>query len=816
MTATTLECFHCREPIAAGQALSARIAERRVPVCCAGCRAVAELIAQAGLEDFYQFRTAPAPRPITPANPDRTAYDRASVLERVSRATAGDRRCIDLVIEGVRCAACAWLLERALRRLPGVVEVHVNAATARAHVIWDTCAVALGAILSTIDALGYTPHPVAADTAWHAAGRERATALKRLAVAGFGMMQVMTFAVALYLGTAETMTPAIASYLRTVSMLVATPVLFYAGAPFLASAARALRARTVNMDVPVALALVLAFGASVLNVWRGAGEVYFDSVTMFVFFLSVARFIELVARQRTGGATEAIARMVPALAHRLVASGIEDVPVADLRENDLVLVRTGEIAPADGTLESQNARFDAALLTGESVPVSAQAGERVLAGAVNMSAPATIRVAAVGAATVLAGVVAMLDRAAATKPRIGAAADRAASWFLARVLVATACVAAAWLLIDPARAFEVTLAVLVATCPCAWALATPAAIAAGARALARGGVIVRSTQALEDLARATHVVFDKTGTLTSGHLKVDACQVHGALSETECRALAAALEAASEHPIARALEAPHSTPATAVVTAPGRGVEGRVGARRVRIGTADFVLDTASRAGIDARDSVLLADASGLLASFRLADAVRPEAPAVVSRLESIGLSTSILSGDTDARVAQIATRCGIRSLRAGCLPQDKLQALGAMQQRGAVVIAVGDGVNDAPFLSQADVSIALAGGSALALSSADLGLLGESLAPIPAAVSTARRTVRVIRQNLWWATAYNLTALPLAALGLMPPWLAALGMSMSSLVVVCNALRLAPTRPRRPAGVPGASGLTDAVAGAA
>jgi Cu2+-exporting ATPase len=367
-------------------------------------------------------------------------------------------------------------------------------------------------------------------------------------------------------------------------------------------------------------------------------------------------------------------------------------------------------------------------------------------------------------------------------------------------LIAAGCVCAAWLVVDPARAFDVTLAVLVVTCPCALSLATPAVMAAAAGRLARDGVLVTAPDAIEHLARANRIVFDKTGTLTRGLVRIEECEVLGDLSADECVACAAALERYSEHPIARAFRGVPGVDAEDVVVHQGRGVEGRVASRRLRIGSAEFAGACATEADAERGRRIYLSDERGLLAAIRITDTLRSEAPEVVRQLRESGLSTAILSGDGTEAVAAVAARCGIDEFMASRLPDQKLEALVAMERHGEVVAMVGDGINDAPVLKRAHVSIAMGSGSALAQSSADFVLMGESLAPLGRAVATSRSALRVVRQNLVWAAAYNLTALPLAALGFVPPWLAALGMSASSILVVLNAMRLAP-KPVRSGG---------------
>jgi P-type Cu2+ transporter len=805
-------CFHCGEPIPAGVRVRARVESREEPVCCHGCKAVAEFITGAGLDDYYRYRERSGARADEPPHPDRwSAYDRPELVERLSRAEPGGARSITVLLEGLRCSACSWLADRALHLQPGVRDVSVNPATARARLVWDPAQARLGDLLRVLEHVGLRPHPLAGEPAEQLALAERRTALKRLAVSGFGMMQVMMFALPLYVGGME---QGMHEYFRLVSMIISIPVALYAGWPFYEGAWHALKGRTVSMDVPVSVGILTAFIASVWNAMTGQGEVYFDSVTMFVFFLGLGRYVEMVARHRAGSVTDALARLAPVTARRVRGGQVEDVQVVELQSGDELLVRTGEVLAADGVvLEGADGRVDESMLTGESTAIAKSAGATVHAGTQNLGGPLRVRVTAIAGDTVLAGIVALLERAQAERPRLARAADRAASWFLSRILFGSAVVFAAWWFVDPAQAFPATLAVLVATCPCALSLATPTVIAAATADLARRGVLVAHSDALEALAKATDVLWDKTGTLTRGLVRVEEIVPLRGIDAGACLARAAALERMSEHPIAKAFLANDvvAHPATDVTIVAGKGVEGTVGPSRLRIGTREFALGLA-RGVADAAAAekpgswVYLGDADGLLASFRLTDPLRAEAPGCVTGLAQLGLESEIVSGDAEPAVARIAARSGIARHRSRLDPHGKVARLKELQAAGRAVVAVGDGINDAPLLRGADVAIAMGRGSALAQTSADLILVRDSLEQLPELVRIARRAQRIVRQNLAWAIGYNLAALPLAALGYVPAWLAAIGMSLSSVLVVLNAALVARRRPA-PAGSRWAAG---------
>ncbi len=785
-------CYHCGEPVPSRAAYSVTVGGRSRSVCCPGCQAVAALIADAGLVDFYRYRDGPAPRPDPDDADEWRVFDRESIRQRFVRCLGGDRREIILGIEGLYCAACAWLIEHLVEREPGVVDIQVNPATGRALLAWDASRTSLSTLMRRIARAGYRPHPLDNAEAVPAQTRERRAALKRLAVAGLGMMQVMMYAVGLYAGAIHAgMDPQIAAFLRLVSLLVATPVVLYAGAPFFHGAWRDIRVGRPGMDVPVALAVGGAFAASVWNTLVAGGEVYFDSVTMFVFFLSVARFLEMGARHRAVRSTAMLAASLPGTALRLEGGQSTRVALAELEVGDTVRVRGGDPVPADGRIVLGEGHLDESLLTGEFLPAARGVGESVVGGSVNQGQAFDMVVERTGDQTLVSHVVRLLERAQSGRPRLAKAADRVARWFVAGVLVIAAATAVIWWHIDPAEAFGITLAVLVVTCPCALSLATPTALVSATARLSRTGVLVARTRALETLARADRVVFDKTGTLTRGRLSIRRTETAGNIDSVEARALAAALEAHSEHPIARAF-APFADGREAVDVRVhrGLGIEGVLDGRRLRLGRADWAAG-AHAAGSAPATEVVLGEGGTLVAHFQLADATRPEAREAVNALRRAGLEVEIASGDSEGAVRALAAELGIAAWRARQGPDDKLNRLRELQDQGHRVVMVGDGINDAPVLAGADVSVAMGGGAALAHQSADMLLTRENLTDLADAVATAGRTLGVVYQNLAWAAAYNICALPLAMAGLVAPWMAALGMSASSLVVVANAMRL-------------------------
>ncbi|MDR6855784.1 cation-translocating P-type ATPase [Variovorax guangxiensis] len=723
---------------------------------------------------------------------------------------AGGRWESHVAIEGMHCAACAFTVEAALAQVPGVLEVDVNAATRRARVLWSAAAVKPSRWFGACAGAGYRLVP-ASDTAVRARrSHEARLALWRWLVAGFCMMQVMMYAYPAYIAQPGDMTADAAQLLRWASWVLTLPVMLFSCGPFFRSALRDLRIWRVGMDLPVALGIAVTFAVSTAATFDPTGalgeEVYFDSLTMFVFFLLTGRWLETRLRDRTAGALEALMNRLPDSVERRGADGaFARVAVRRLAPGDVVRILPGEAFPADGVVIAGDTTVDEALLTGESRPVPRPCGARVLAGSHNLSSVVQVQVESLGPATRFAQIVALMESASLQKPRLAQVADRAARPFLVAVLAAAALAAAFWWPVDPGRALMVAVAVLIVTCPCALSLATPAAMLASAGFLARQGLMVRNLQALEALAAVDTVVFDKTGTLTCDTPRLDRVYCRQGLRPGDAVELAAALGAQSLHPAARALAGAwraqfRSPPAWELVQLTehgGMGLEGRLrrpgdtnsAARRLRLGSAAFC-------GVDALPvdaaQVHLSEPQGWIASFVLAEELRADAAGTVQTLDAQGLALHLLSGDRAAAAHEIAQRAGIREARGDCTPEEKLRVLQELQAQGRRVAMVGDGLNDGPVLAHAHASFAFGNAVPLAQARADFVVLGDSLAAIPQAIAQARRTLRVVRQNLWWAAGYNALCVPLALAGWLPAWLAGLGMAASSLVVVLNAARLA------------------------
>jgi len=802
-------CFHCGDPVPPGTSFAALVDGARHAMCCAGCEAVARTIVEAGLDDYYRLRTQLPDRAgerVPHMLEQAGAYARPALAEVYSRPAGSHGREASLLLEGIECAACAWLVERTLARLPGVEEAVVNFSTHRARVRFDPRATDLGCIVAGVARVGYRAAPY--DPARREAAREaeRRSRLRRLGIAGLLGMQIMMLAVVLYAGQWWGMEPGFEALFRWLSLLLALPVAGWCALPFFTAAARGLAHGAPGMDLPVSLGIGIAFAGSARATVTGSGDVYYESVAMFTFFLLLARYLEFVARTRGEQRTEALVAPVPELARRLEAQREPHlVPVAELRRGDLVRVLPGETVPADGVITAGAGTVDESLLCGESRPRARRSGDAVLAGCVNGASSLEIRVQRVGAEMVISRVLALVERAAATRPRIARLADAVARVFVVAVVAIAACVAAWWWQADAALALPAAVAVLVVTCPCALSLATPTALTCAAGTLTGTGLVPARGLAVEALARADHVVFDKTGTLTTGRYRLlQAVALSGGGTQAMLRT-AAAIERHSEHPIARAVEAAACGPLPAageVQGVAGRGLQAVVGGQRWWLGEPSWA---AGEAGVpvpdlgalerDGATVVLLAGAHGERCALRLGDEIRDGARDLVRTLAARGVGVSLYSGDRGDAVARVADALGIADRAGGLLPQDKLARLRALAAQGRTTVMVGDGVNDAPVLAGAAVSVAMGGGAQAARASADFILVNERLPALLPAFDLARRTRRVVAQNLGWAIGYNLVALPLAAAGLVAPWMAAAGMSASSLLVVGNSLRLASSR---------------------
>ena len=720
-----------------------------------------------------------------------------------------------LLLSGLYCAACAGTIEDALRGVSGVSRADVSGAAQRAVVVWDPARTRMSVLIEAVRRAGYGAFPDTGAQAVAEASRESRKAIWRLFVAGFCMMQVMMYASPAYIAEVGDMSFDIAQLLRWASWILSAPVLLFASGPFLRGAWYALKRRRIGMDVPVALGVVVTFIASSVATFEaapagGSREVYFDSMTMFVCFLLVARWLETRARQRAAQSLDAVMRRLPDAVERLLpAGGSEWVTTAELAIGDRLRVRVGQAFAADGVVEEGATQVDEAVLTGESRPVERRSGDEVAAGSLNLGAPVLVRVTGLGAQTRYQRIVSLVERALSQRPSFALSADRIAGPFLWTVLGLAVAAYAVWSWIDPSKAVWVAVSVLIVTCPCALSLGAPVALIAAAGEMARRGVLIQRLDALELLTRVRDVVFDKTGTLTEDRLvlqrsvvltgpDVEVAQAEG------WRALARELAGQSSHPLSKALVEglAQSLPGLSWSEqreVAGQGLEARCDTAGAfaglwRLGSAAWCEAVAE--GIETPAVWLAREVEGrwqglLRAEFD--ELLRADAAQSVARLQRSGVDVHLLSGDHRASVAAMATRLGLlpERARALCTPQDKLAAVEALQAQSRVVAMVGDGINDAPVLARADVSVAMGSAAALAQARADVIVLSNRVGDLVVLREVAIETMRIVRQNLAWALIYNLAGVPLALVGWLPPWLAGIGMALSSLLVVLNALRL-------------------------
>jgi len=794
---TPLPCYHCALPVPSGSRFTAVVLGQTRELCCPGCQVVAEAIVAGGLESYYQHRSEASANPeALPVQlvDELALYDRADVQKPFVRHQ-GDLAETTLLMEGISCAACGWLIEKHLRSLPAVAEARLNLSNHRLHVSWVDSQLPLSQLLSELRHIGYAAHPYQADRASEQLASENRLALRQLGVAGLLWFQAMMATMATWPEFNIDLSPELHTILRWVALFLTTPIVFYSCAPFFKGAMRDLRTRHLTMDVSVSLAIGGAYIAGIWTAISGVGELYFDAVGMFALFLLAGRYLERRARERTAAATAQLVNLLPASCLRLGADGqSERILLSELTLGDRVLVHPGAILPADGKILDGQSSVDESLLTGEYLPQPRSTGDAVTAGTLNVEGALTVEVLALGQDTRLSAIVRLLDRAQAEKPRLAEIADRAAQWFLLLSLIAAAAIGLLWWQLDASRAFWIVLAMLVATCPCALSLATPTALTAATGTLHKLGLLLTRGHVLEGLNQIDTVIFDKTGTLTEGRLALRAIRPLSPLDSEQCLGLAAALENRSEHPIARAFgRAPVA--AEEVLSTPGLGLEGRVGEQHLRIGQPAFVcaLSGAALPALpdEAGQWLLLGNSQGPLAWFVLDDRLRADAPALLAACKARGWRTLLLSGDSSPMVASVAAELGIDEAHGGLRPDDKLQVLQQLHQQGRKVLMLGDGVNDVPVLAAADISVAMGSATDLAKTSADAVLLSNRLEALVQAFSLARRTRRVIIENLLWAGLYNGLMLPFAALGWITPVWAAVGMSISSLTVVLNALRL-------------------------
>jgi Cu2+-exporting ATPase len=809
MSNTTAGCFHCSLPLPANQNYSAEIGGQQQQFCCFGCQSVCEAIYAAGMEGFYQ-RTPDGTllEPPPPPPQDLGLYDLDEVQAEFVREQ-GQEREAHLLVEGIHCAACVWLIEHRLNTLPGVLSARVNLSAKRLLLRWDNSQVKLSEIIARLGEIGYSATPFDPEAAEGVLKKQTRDLLFRITFAGFTMMNLLWVSIALYSGADE---GSFRSLFHWVGFALATPTLFYSGWPFLKGAWTSLRTRHPGMDLPIALGATVTWAYST---WVTFGDlpdhqVYFDTVVNFIFVILIGRHLEGVSKRHAVAATQRLLDLQPRVALILKDGEEQSVPIRRVQIGDTIIVKPGTKIPVDGIVLQGESQVDEAMLSGESKPVSKYPGDKVSAGTVNTQGAIIIEATGILANTALGKIIRLVEEAQASKAPIQCMADRIVPWFV----VATLSLATLTFFIWFHRDFEVALmaatSVLIITCPCAFGLATPMAIAVASGQGARHGVLIKNGAVLETLSHIKHFVFDKTGTLTKGKMQVTDVITNDAITSENLFRHCAAAEQLSEHSIAKAIinQAKnrnidfHSLETTDFISHPGLGISAQVNQHLVTIGTQQWLqqnnisLDDnllkqsqgMEKEGISVVHAAIDTRHSGIIGC---ADQLRPDAKALITSLRDQNIELTLLSGDRQAVAETIARQLGGMKVIAEVLPEDKDRVIGELQNQGELIAMVGDGINDAPALIRADVGIAIGSGTDVSVESADIVLMGEELRKIELAVALSRRTLRTVRQNIMISFAYNLIMVPLAMLAMITPLIAAVSMPISSLLVIGNAARI-------------------------
>lgn len=760
-------------------------------------------------------------------DPDQfEAYDHPEELARVATEISGTPEPtleVRLQVPAIHCAACTTLIEQALG--PSTQSVRAFATTQQVQIRWNPSKTRLSALLQRLKEIGYPAIPQSREAASVARTHEQRQALWRLFVAFFCMMQVMMYALPRYVASIGELMPDQLQLLRWAEWMLTVPVVFFSAAPMFSAAWSSLALRRVTMDVPVALGISIAFAASTIATFTGEGEVWNDSVTMFITFLLAGRWLEARLRARTAAGLDRLLTRIPEMVDRIrsgftefTESNLERVPAGRLQPGDRIRIVAGQTFPADAVVVAGQSHADEALLTGESNPIPKRTGDSVIAGSLNLDGLVWLIVERTGRSTRFGQIADLVQKAADEKPPAALMADRWAQGFLVAVLIAAALSGLIWSWIEPERALSVVVSVLIVTCPCAISLAMPAVTLAATSRLAESGILLRSPAVLEALAKIDLFAFDKTGTLSTGKLTIEAIQMAEATSrftEQECLAIATAVAQGSLHPIAQAINSASASAsaktgelpvATQVSEIAGSGVAAEVSFRgerlQVHLGRQSFVRGTAApndgpsqefaefTKGANSPGTFLAIDHQ-LVARFAFREDLRADARETLAALAAAGIRIAVLSGDQAPAVARLTEGLDIDETLADATPESKYAWVADMQAKQHLVAVVGDGVNDAPMLALANVSIAVGSAAPIAQLGSDVILLSDRLGDLIVLRRIATRAVRIIRQNLFWAAAYNAVCVPLALAGAMPPAAAGLGMAGSSLFVILNALRL-------------------------
>jgi P-type Cu2+ transporter len=797
-------CYHCGEPIPENIKLFIELENQQKAMCCYGCKAVAEQIIEFGLADYYRHRTELAKKPenIVPEelkqfdifNSPQIQSEFVSVQENYSKEAK-------LIIEGISCPACVWLIESRLAKLKGIHEVNVNYSTQRCRINWSESQITLSEILAVITQLGYHALPYNHKQRELVYENERKTQLLRLGIAALFGMQVMMIAIALYFGDATGIENHYLHFFYWISLLLTLPVLIFSGRPLFSGALRDLKNKRLGMDVPIALGLSIAFCSSVWSTIEQTGHVYYDSIVMFIFFILGGRYFEFMSRKKSSAYLDRTSSILPLFATRISANGDkENIELSKLSKGDKVLVKPGDVIPIDGIIDEGQSSVNESIISGESLPIVKNVGMNVIGGSTNNESPLYIRVEKIGEKTFLSNIARIIDKASNNKPDTVLLANKIVSIFIAALLLIACLVALYWYQADQSQWLEITIAVLVVSCPCALSLATPTAMSSSATTLIQNGIALINSNAIEELEKVNYFVFDKTGTLTKGELSLEHIEIHNdEYNENEILNIATALESASEHPIAKAISNANKNDkhlnASNIKNFPGEGISGTTD-KKYFIGTLSFIKKhyqgNISNEGSDKTlRSIILANTDSIIATLYFNDEIRDESIGLIKHLKQQGKKIILMSGDHELIASQVAKELSIDEYQAELKPEDKLKNIEKLQEKGCKIAMVGDGINDAPAFAQADIAIAMTAASDITKLNADLLLLNNKIDTLKTMLKITSKTNRTIKTNFAWALGYNLIALPFAMMGYLAPWMAALGMSLSSLIVVLNATRI-------------------------
>jgi len=797
-------CYHCGEIVPNSTSLSLTIDDISQPMCCIGCQSVAQTIVDNGLEEYYRFRTSPAQKgeQLIPEQLQRNKLLDDNALQDEFAYQTNEFKETILTVDGISCAACAWLIEMQLSKVTGLININVNATTQRATVRWDNDSVQLSELINHIANIGYQALPFKASTAEQLNKTQSKNYIKRLGICGILMMQVMMIAFGLYFGAFSGMDEYNLLYLRYASLFLAIPIVTYGAFPFYRGAINALKIKHLSMDVPVAIAISLAFSASAWATITQQGEVYFESVSMFTFLLLIGKFLEFRARSRAAEVSANLLKLMPMTATKIInENGIKKellLPAKKLCPFDIVLIKPGEIVPADGTIISGSSQLNEAMLSGEQLPLNKTVGDKVFSGTTNGDGNLNVEVKHASEHSFLSQLIRLSELSQAHKPKLAKLSDKIAQYFVAVILLTAIGTAIYWQQHLPEEAFWITLSVLVATCPCALSLATPTALTCATTHLNREGIMIKSAHVMETLPKITTIAFDKTGTLTSGDFSIITTRIfpdkNTTITEQQTLAIAAALESYSEHPLAKpfSLFRDYSYQTEKVVIKSGFGILGVVNGKKYKIGKPTWLMSDTNQLFKFETASCLLLENDKLIAAFYLSDEVRPDAKILLNDLKQNNIHTMMLSGDNAAGCEKVQASLQLDEVHSALTASDKMSLIKQQQiDKNSTVAMVGDGVNDTPVFGAAHVSIAMGSGTDIAKSGADVILLNNRLKSIITLKRVAYKTRRIIWQNYFWAFGYNAIVLPLAVAGYITPYMAVIGMSASSILVITNSLRL-------------------------